>query len=36
MLGVIYAAETLLEKDESCLEYIMAYREGLITPPKKG
>jgi len=36
MLGVIYAAECLLEKDESCLEYISAYREGLITPPKKG
>jgi 5-methyltetrahydrofolate--homocysteine methyltransferase len=35
MLGVIYAADCLLEKDESCLEYIMAYREGIIAPPKK-
>lgn len=35
MLGMIYAANALLEKDEYCLEYISAYREGLIgTLPK--
>lgn len=33
MLGVIYAANALLEQDEFCLEYIGAYREGLIGPP---
>ncbi|MPN47753.1 hypothetical protein SDC9_195357 [bioreactor metagenome] len=30
MLGMIYAADALLENDEYCLEYIGAYREGLI------
>jgi len=33
MLGVIYAAEALMEKDEYCLEYIGAYKRGLIGPP---
>ena len=33
MLGIIYAAEALLERDEYCLEYIGAYKEGLIGPP---
>jgi 5-methyltetrahydrofolate corrinoid/iron sulfur protein methyltransferase len=28
MLGMIYATEALLGRDESCLEYIGAYREG--------
>jgi 5-methyltetrahydrofolate--homocysteine methyltransferase len=30
MLGLIYAAEALLGKDEMCMEYIGAYREGLF------
>ena len=30
MLGIIYATDSLLENDEYCLEYISAYREGLI------
>jgi 5-methyltetrahydrofolate--homocysteine methyltransferase len=30
MLGLIYAAEALLGKDEMCMEYISAYREGLF------
>lgn len=30
MLGIIYATDALLENDEYCLEYISAYREGLI------
>ncbi len=30
MLGMIYATDALLENDEYCLEYIGAYREGLI------
>lgn len=34
MLGLIYATEALLEEDEFCLEYISAYREGLIGPIK--
>ena len=34
MLGLIYATEALLEEDEFCLEYIGAYREGLIGPVK--
>lgn len=35
MLGMIYATEALLEEDEFCLEYIGAYREGLIGNVKK-
>lgn len=35
MLGLIYAAHALLEKDEYCLEYIGAFREGLIGPLPK-
>ncbi|MCI8418564.1 MAG: methyltetrahydrofolate cobalamin methyltransferase [Lachnospiraceae bacterium] len=35
MLGMIYATDALLENDEFCLEYIGAYREGLISKPKK-
>jgi 5-methyltetrahydrofolate--homocysteine methyltransferase len=34
LLGLIYAANALLEKDEYCLEYISAFREGLIGPLK--
>jgi 5-methyltetrahydrofolate--homocysteine methyltransferase len=30
MLGLIYAAEALLGRDEMCMEYIGAYREGLF------
>jgi 5-methyltetrahydrofolate--homocysteine methyltransferase len=30
MLGLIYAAEALLGKDEMCMEYISAYRDGLF------
>ena len=33
MLGVIYAAEALLENDEYCMDYIGAYKSGLIGPP---
>ena len=35
MLGVIYATDALLENDEYCLEYIGAYREGIIGPLQK-
>lgn len=35
MLGMIYAAKALLEEDEYCLEYISAFREGLIGPLPK-
>jgi len=35
MLGIIYATEALLQQDEYCLEYIGAYRSGLIGPVKK-
>ncbi|KUO78446.1 MAG: methyltetrahydrofolate--corrinoid methyltransferase [Desulfosporosinus sp. BRH_c37] len=35
LLGMIYAAKALLEKDEYCLEYISAFREGLIGPLPK-
>jgi len=35
MLGMIYAADALLQNDEYCLEYIGAYREGLIGPAPK-
>ena len=34
LLGVIYATEALLGQDEYCMEYITAYREGLIGPVK--
>ncbi len=34
MLGHIYATEALLGRDEYCMEYIGAYREGLIGPVK--
>ena len=34
MLGLIYATEALLGEDEYCIEYIGAYREGLIGPKK--
>lgn len=34
LLGMIYAAKALLEKDEYCLEYISAFREGMIGPAK--
>ncbi len=35
MLGLIYATEALLGEDDYCMEYIGAYREGLIGPVKK-
>lgn len=35
MLGHIYATEALLGLDEYCMEYIGAYREGLIGPEQK-
>jgi 5-methyltetrahydrofolate corrinoid/iron sulfur protein methyltransferase len=35
MLGLIYATNALLEQDEYCLEYISAFREGLIGPLPK-
>jgi len=35
LLGMIYAAKALSEKDEYCLEYISAFREGLIGPLPK-
>lgn len=34
MLGLIYATEALLGLDDYCMEYIGAYREGLIGPVK--
>ena len=34
MLGHIYATEALLGLDDYCMEYIGAYREGLIGPVK--
>ncbi|SHN80346.1 methyltetrahydrofolate cobalamin methyltransferase [Desulfitobacterium chlororespirans] len=34
LLGLIYAANALLEKDEYCLDYISAFKEGLIGPLK--
>jgi 5-methyltetrahydrofolate--homocysteine methyltransferase len=30
MIGLIYATEALLGKDDFCIEYINAYREGLF------
>ncbi len=35
LLGLIYATEALLGQDDYCMEYIGAYREGLIGPVKK-
>jgi 5-methyltetrahydrofolate--homocysteine methyltransferase len=35
LLGLIYATDALLEKDEYCLEFISAFREGLIGPLPK-
>lgn len=35
ILGLIYATRALLEQDEYCLEYISAFREGLIGPLPK-
>lgn len=35
LLGLIYAAKALLEQDEYCLEYISAFREGIIGPLPK-
>lgn len=34
MLGLVYATEALLGLDDYCMEYIGAYREGLIGPVK--
>ena len=33
-LGLLYATEILLEKDDFCLEYISAYREELFGTKK--
>ena len=35
MLGLIYATEALLGMDDFCMEYIGAYRDGIIGPVKK-
>jgi 5-methyltetrahydrofolate--homocysteine methyltransferase len=35
MLALIYAAEALLGKDEMCMEYIGAFRDGLFGEQKK-
>lgn len=35
MMGLIYATEALLGLDDYCMEYISAYREGLIGPIKE-
>ena len=35
MMGLIYATEALLGLDDYCMEYISAYREGLIGPVKE-
>lgn len=35
LLGLIYATEALLGEDDYCMEYIGAYREGIIGPVKK-
>ncbi|MEI3238605.1 MAG: methyltetrahydrofolate cobalamin methyltransferase [Lachnospiraceae bacterium] len=35
MLGLIYATEALLGLDDYCMEYIGAYRDGLIGPVKQ-
>ena len=34
MMGMIYATEALLGMDDYCMEYISAFREGLIGPVK--
>lgn len=34
MMGVIYATEALLGRDDYCMEYISAYREGIFGPKK--
>lgn len=34
LLGIVYATEALLGEDDYCMEYIGAYREGLIGPVK--
>lgn len=34
MMGLIYATEALLGLDDYCMEYISAYRDGLIGPVK--
>ncbi|MDO5134939.1 MAG: methyltetrahydrofolate cobalamin methyltransferase [Eubacteriales bacterium] len=35
MMGLVFATEALLGLDDYCMEYIGAYREGLIGPLKK-
>ena len=35
MRASLYAAQMLLGKDEFCMEYISAFRSGIIGPPKK-
>lgn len=35
MMGLIFAANCLLENDEYCMDYITAFREGRIGPIKK-
>ncbi len=35
LLGLIYATEALLGLDDYCMEYISAYRDGIIGPVKK-
>ncbi|NMA38072.1 MAG: methyltetrahydrofolate cobalamin methyltransferase, partial [Papillibacter sp.] len=35
LLGVIYATEALLGKDDFCMEYITAFREGRIAATNK-
>lgn len=35
MLGLIYATEALMGLDDYCMEYIGAYRDGVIGPVKK-
>lgn len=35
MLGLVYSTEALLGLDDYCMEYIGAYRDGLIGPVKK-
>ncbi|MDO4275175.1 MAG: methyltetrahydrofolate cobalamin methyltransferase [Eubacteriales bacterium] len=35
LLGIIYATEALMGLDDYCMEYIGAYREGLIGPVNK-
>ena len=35
MLGLVYATEALMGEDDFCMEYIGAYRQGLIGPAPK-